>query len=897
MRLKRFAVPLVSVMALTVATASHAQTAPEPAQADEAESEVVVTGIRRSIADSIAQKRNSTVIQDSITAEDIGKLPDQNVAETLNRIPGVQITRVEGQGSAVTVRGIGLNRLLLNGQAFAGSDRNGSPNLADVSPELLAGIDVIKAPSADLIEGWLGAIINLKTKRPLDFKKPVFSARAQASYADLAEKFGKKGSAFYTHSFMDGKLGFLINGSFDQMRGAGDLYASGGWTQVSGVDITGDGTNDTFYRPLRLQQARNSYNDKRWALNGTIQFKPTDNLVLTLDGFRSHRTSDRVRSYQQLVLTNTITGGQISDGTLTTGNISGVTLRPLLYAGDGESDNSAIAFNAAYKADRWTVDFSASKSDGDSSGLNGNGGVDGPGNDNVLVARQIAGNTVAVGYRGGTSAISPDYSIATNFNRYDASQFEFFTNFDQDYINRNSGRDVALNARYEIDAGILKAIKVGARYEKLGVFSGNAVAVYPAGNAITIAPLADPTPGNSLRANEVPGINYGPLISLFEGRSGGFPGIILGGTADAATFRRALGVIAPSFDPVSAKGTINEVDQRTTAGYAKLEYGGDLGGATFSGDLGVRVVDVKRHVNGFTLASSTSAVPVSVDRKFRSVLPNFNLIVQPTDQLVLRFAAAEVTARPELSSTGVGVSLQPVSMTGTAGNPDLKPYAATQFDLTAEWYFARASMISLSLFKKNVSAFTRIVQFTELHPEAPNNTMTGPAAITYLVSRPENGTDGKIDGFEVSYQHALTFLPAPFDGLGFSLAYTYAKSTTPNVDALTGKTLPIPNASKNSLSAVGYYEKGPFSGRVAYSYRSSYLVQQQAASAGGSLYAAGRGQLDASASLKLSEQVRLTVEGVNLTRDINSFYVNDATRLFSAYQNDRRVYFGAAVTF
>ncbi|RYG75141.1 MAG: TonB-dependent receptor, partial [Alphaproteobacteria bacterium] len=277
--------------------------------------------------------------------------------------------------------------------------------------------------------------------------------------------------------------------------------------------------------------------------------------------------------------------------------------------------------------------------------------------------------------------------------------------------------------------------------------------------------------------------------------------------------------------------------------------------------------------------------------------PNFNLIVRPSDKLTFRFAAAEVTARPDLSSTGVGVGLQPVSMTGSAGNPDLKPYAATQFDLTGEWYFAPASMFSVSLFKKNVAAFTRIVQFTELHPEAPNNTLTGPASYTYLVSRPENGTDGKIDGIEVNYQHSLTFLPAPFDGLGFSVAYTYAKSTTPNVDALTGKRLPIPNASKNSLSAVAYYEKGPFSARVAYTYRSSYLVQQQAASAGGSLYADGRGQLDASASFKLNENFRLTIDAVNLGRDINSFYVNDRTRLFSSFQNDRRIYVGAAATF
>lgn len=886
-------------LALLGAPAAFAQTADAASSTPpEDNTVVVVTGIRRSIADSISLKRKSDVIQDSITAEDIGKLPDQNISETLSRVPGVQITRVEGQGSSVTVRGIGLNKLLLNGKSFSGSDRNGNPNLADVSPELLAGIDVIKAPSADLVEGWLGAIIDLKTKRPLDFRKPVLSGRVESSYADMADKFGYKASAFYTHKFLDGKLGALVSGSYNRSYGEANIYASGGWTRVTGVDVTGDAVADTFYRPLRLQAFSNLYDDKRWALNGTLQFKPTDNLTLTLDGFRSRRDSDRVRTAQQLILTNTITGGQIAaDGTLTNANFSGVTLRPLLYAGDSFSENSAVSFGSTYTKGRWTAHLNASRSDGNGAGLNGDSGVNSPGNDNVLVARQIAGNTVNVGFGTGGSPLSPNYSIGTNFNRMDPSQYEFFTNFDQDYINKNSARDADFDVRYETGLNFLTAVKVGARTEDLRVFSGNAVAVYPAGNSITMSPLHDPTPTNSLRANEVPGVDYGRQVSIFDGEDGAFPRTLLSGTADAAAFRAALGATAPSFDPVSAKGTINQVAQKTNAYFAKLEFGSELAGLPFSGNIGVRQVDVQRDVTGYTLVSSTTALPVSVKREFHDTLPSFNLIVRPSSKLAFRFAAAKVTARPDLSTTGVGVSLSPVSMTGTAGNPDLKPYRATQYDLTAEWYFATASQLSLSVFKKDVSAFTTITQFTEEHQEAPNNTLTGPAAYTYLVSRPNNGTEGKVDGFEVNYQHALSFLPAPFDGLGYSLAYTYADSKTPNIDALTGKVLPLPNSSKESLSAVGYYEKGPFSGRIAYTHRSSYLMQQQAATAGGSLYAAARSQWDASASYKLNDQIRFTIEAVNIGKDLNSFYVNDKSRLFSSYMDDRRIYFGVSATY
>ena len=883
----------IAAMAQTTDT-PPAHPAPAAPRADTSDSTVVVvSGIRRSIADAIGIKRRSTTLMDTISAEDIGKLPDQNVSETLSRVPGVQITRIEGQGAAISVRGINLNKLELNGKSFIGTAANGDPNLADVSPELLAGVDVIKAPSADLVEGWLGAIVNMRTKRPLDFKKPIFSARVEGSYADKADKAGYKASAFAADKFLGGKLGFLVGASYSDASGRSDQYSSGGWTKVSGtVDVNGDGVKDTFYMPLRLQEIADINEDKRSAFNATAQWRPTDELTFTLDGLASRRDVDRILTSTQAVLsTSNIKNGTIlSDGTLAQATFGGVTFRPLIYDESSSAKSDALSLSAEWHHDRWLAHANASHSEGSSNGQDGLNSVSSIGNANVLVTRQLnPADTMSINYSLGANKASPNYALNANYNVMDPSQYEVYATFDSNYPIKNSGHDADFDVQYQTDWGILKDVKVGARTESISAFSAQASAVYPALTAY------DPTPSTSLRVTEVPGLNYGPLVGDFmDGIGGQFPRVLLSGSPDPDVWRAFLHATPPTLDTVAAKGTINEVDQKTDAGFVKFDYDGTIMGMEYLGDIGVRQVNVHRTANGYTLVGTTTALPVSVTREFDSTLPNINFILKPTTQFTIRLDAAKVTARPPLSSTGVGVTLFPVTNTGTAGNPDLKPYAATQYDASFEWYFAQASMLSVAFFKKDVSAFTRIIQVSEDHPEAPNNTN---GQTTYLVNRPVNGTQGTVNGFEVDYQHALTFLPQPFDGLGYTLTYTYSDSKTPNVDEVTGKTLPLPFASKDSANAILYYEKGPFSGRIAYNYRSAFLVVQQGASAGGSLWNDARGQWDASASYKINDTYRLTFEANNIGKDINSFYVTNRNRINNSFQDDRRIYFGIAATF
>ncbi|WP_448659119.1 TonB-dependent receptor [Sphingomonas sp. CJ99] len=873
--------------------ASAQEQAADPTEAA-ADDEIVVTGIRASIAEALNTKRNASNILDSISAQDIGKLPDQNVSETLSRIPGVQITRVEGEGSKINVRGIDLNRTLLNGKNFIGAATNGDPNLNDFPSEILASVDVIKSPSADLIEGWLGALINLKTRRPLDLREPLIAGRIQGSYGDQAEQLGGKISATFGTKLFDDRVGIMLSGTGSVFNGRTFGLFTRGFTQVTGLTATGPGANaPRLFRPNRIESYDLRYETERYGLNGTIQARPVDELTITFDALHSRADTARTRNVNQILFTNTLTNVvALADGTIDRATVGGVTIRPIIFDGPNVNETSAYALSLNWNKGRWDINLNASRSSGDGDGANdgsSNSASYYAGNDYVVVTRQLAGNTAAVTYDWTTADNPvPDYNISANYDVTSPNQYEGFTTVDQQYPTRNFGRDADFDATYTLDWGWLKSVKVGGRIDEQSLTQR----VVGITHDLT---RGDPTPANSLRATEIAGLTYaGQSNDYFSGERGAFGRTILVGSFDPIAFRDRFGANRTNADFARELGTVFDVSQDNRAVFAMANFGGDLGGVEFSGNVGVRYVDSRRRSEGFSLTGPTTALPVAEEVNFKNTLPSFNLSVLPASNVTLRAAASKIVARPPLALTGVGIQFNPTAGTGSAGNPLLRPFEATQYDLSAEWYFARASLFSLALFRKDISAFTRTIQQIENRPEvvAPGLTNT-----LYVISRPVNGTDGRIDGFEANYFHAFTFLPAPFDGLGVNVSYTYSKGTTPNVDELTGETLSLPNLSKHSYNLVGYYEKDGLNLRVAYNYRSAFLVAQQTAALGGSIYQNDFGQLDASASYRIGKNITLTLDGINLTRANRTLFTGTENRLTTSWRDDRRVYFGASFTF
>lgn len=842
--------------------------------------EIIVTGIRGSVEQSIDLKRDAERIIDVVTAEDIGRLPDQNIAETLQRVPGVQIARKDGEGSTFTIRGITLNRVEINGRTFTGPTQGGTPALETLNPEILSGLEVIKSVTADMVEGALGGTVNLLTKRPLDLDNFLVSGRLQGSYDSLAEELGYRTSALISGTTEDGSFGALAAFAFQDQTTRGESFVSEGWTRTNGIDGNGDGTADPgLFRPVRIVSVIEPREDERLTGNVAFQWRPTSELEFILEGTYSDFQRQRQVQRYQVILNDNDTGAvALSDGSVVAGTFSGVTLRPLVYDEPTSFETLSIGLSGTFERGPLTLSGDVSYSQGEGSEGQAQASPFTP----IFVPR--AGRTVSTTFDFRDRRYFPDYSLAGNFNIDDPNQYQLTAIFDGFTLNDNSGVDGRLDLDYDFDSGLFTRFEAGVRFEDVEIYSA---AYQNLPTAPTLLARADTNGDGIITPNEIPSLTYDNRYSggFFSGIGGSFPRTFPTGFVDKQAVRDGLNLGAAPLVPT----TVNDVQETTQAAYAKVNFEGQWGAVPWRGNVGLRYVTTERTVNGFGSGGGV-IVPVTFESDFDHWLPSGNISFDLTEDLVLRLAAASVVARPPLNDLGAGTTYQITNSTGFGGNPNLEPYAADQFEATLEWYFAPASLLSGAVFQKNVNSFTAPVVTQE---NIPGLEIYNPFRIT----RPANGEDGEVRGFEVNYQHALQFLPAPFDGLGYALSYTYADSETPIIDELTGQRLPLPNLSENSYSAVVYYENERVSARLAYTYRDAFLEVIQGAAVGGSRYNDAYDQLDASVTVNLNDDIKFVVEGSNLTESINTRYVGTPNRLFTTNLEGARLYFGVLATF
>lgn len=843
--------------------------------------DIVVTGIRASLQESINVKRAAGNIVDVITAQDIGKLPDQNVAESMSRITGVQITRREGDGSNFTVRGISQNRLEINGRTFLGPGAGGSASLESISPEIIGSIVVSKSPTADMPEGALGATVNLKTKRPLDLADLVVSGRLQGAYTDQADHLGYRGSALVSQNF-DDRLGILASVAYSNTHTRGQSFDSGGWTRTNAIDGNGDGVDDPgLFRPNRFMARIYDRREQRLTLNSAIQYRPAENWEIILDGTYSRLKRERnSANYQVLFNNNDVNAVADENGTVISGTFTGVTLRPLIYDEPTEFRSTNLGFSTKYEGDIVKISADASYSKG--KGTDG-----GPGASFTYVVVPRAGNTTNATYDFSRGGPVPNLSLQTNFDRDDPSQYQLASIFEGDFITDNSGYDGRLDFDIRTDWGALSSIQIGSRYENIKLYSESPQNVP---SAASLLARGDKNGDGIITVDEMPGLNYdNSMGSFFPGVSGNFPHDILTGTVDKDVARDAFGLPRPRADTIPlGRVSIRDVHQDTLAFYVRANFKSEVGAMPISGNAGVRYISIERISAGFL----SDTLPTASKSRFDYWLPSANMSIDLAPSLIFRAAAAKVVARPSLNDVGVSFVPFSVSRTGSRGNPNLRPFEATQYDATLEWYFAPSSALTVAGFYKDVNSFTINTTRAEFVP----GFSTGSDDL-FQITQPTNGRSGTIKGFEVAYQHALRFLPAPFDNLGVQANYTFVDSKTPLVDEATQIALPLPGLSKHSYNLIGYYEDKTLSFRVAYVHRSKYLQGQGSAASGGSSYMQARGQLDASAQINLTSKVRLTAEAINLTRSIERQYLQDPARLLSSLREDRRFFFGVAATF
>ena len=896
------------------ATTPEAAAASPDAAAGAQGEDIVVTGLRASLRSAQSIKRNAEQIVDSIVAEDIGKLPDRNVAEALQRITGVQVERSYGEGSSIAIRGLTQVRTEVNGRdSFTASGGRGL-SFEDVPSELLAGVDVYKNPSADLIEGGIGGLVNLRTRKPFDFTGPKFAASFGVNHYDLIDRTEPQASALVSYRWDTpiGEIGVLGNIAYQRTAFRQDtistepFYTFGPGTPFGNFPGRGSAISTV---PSGAGIGEVSGTRRRFGADLSVQWRPSDTLELTAEMLRSDY--DFVfydYSYFAFTGNSGITPSTTnppefdSNGEFIRGTFVNVPTASNTSLATRQSITTDYSFNAKWNpSDRLAInaDFQYIKSS-----THQDRSIVGLTSDPVTLSHDLSGAVPVL-------RITPTTGTLTDPDNYGLG-------FYLDNVDDSSARQYAtrVDLEYKLD-GFLQSVKLGGRYTDrrarnrstsyrnfVGFFTGS----LPDSSFYEVADLSD----------------------FFRGYDGLFGNVLAFPQSITRSYEATRQKLATQLPPDRATALINGLSyipsdantqgEKTYGGYAVARFGADDFAIPFDGNIGVRVVGTEVSANGFLNQTpqvrvlnpdgtpafngdgtpafqngTTSFTPVKVQSEYTKVLPSLNLRFRLSEQLQLRFAASKALSRPDFSQLNPNLSItqpnpstvNPARPTASGGNPNLRPLEADQLDASLEWYFSNTGLLYAAGFYKKIDGFLASAITQETY------TFNG-TSVVYDVTRPVNGDNGRVKGFEVGANTFFDFLPGVFSGLGVQANFTYVDSKAPSPGARdTGGNallVPLEGLSKYSYNLIGLYEKGPLAARVAYNWRSRY-VRTTAGNGTGNLpiYSQAFGQLDASVTYSFNEHLALTVDGTNLTNTRRDTIFGLETRPRDSILNDRRV--------
>lgn len=834
------------------------------ASAGDGVEEVVVTGIRESLNKARDIKRESTQIVDAIVADDIGKLPDRNVAESLARVSGVQVDRGIAEGTSVSVRGLRQNVYLFNGRQIvdptgrggAGLDTLGSSTyglLSLVPSELISRLELTKLASADQIDGALGGIVDVQTRKPLESPDQI-AAKVGGTYYDQASEDGYEAFALASHKFAGDTLGVLVSASFNRRN-----LSQEGLDTFSGYSRFTDSTGTVRFgnadaRPEEIAETR-----KNLGLSGMVQWQPADGVELTADTFYSKLDSDRNRWWLSFTPTAGLSNAEYSpNNILLKGRATGPVLTNTEFL-DTEASIWSSALSGKFDINdrlRASAELAYTESESTAHQI-------------YFRMQPIVGINPTVDFDF-TAGDLGSYQIS-GIDLSDPNQLRYTILFDNLYDVRSEDVAARTDWTYDLDAGALKSLSVGARYEDIDSEQNPLRADIRPSGGIPATALS-----SYLTLHSNPGFASGEFDGLPRSYLTANPSV---SSCSAFGDVPAISQNVQCLDPrnnTNALSSTFEIKEKFTSAYSKLDFGTELGSANLSGNIGVRYLHRELESIGNQIAPTGGAAASTFERNDSDVLPSAITKLELTDDLVFRLGAARVIAYPNTADLNSGVTLannavfvdgvQTVLGTGTGGAPDLDPFKADQADLSAEYYFGEQALVSLGLFYKDVSTFIIQQQSPETY-----------GGVNYLVNRKVNGEGAEVKGVEVLVQLPFYFLPEGFDGFGIIASYSYIDSSTPIKD-VAGRVLPLPGLSPNNVNFVGYYERGPFSARLAYNWRDDYLVGLSAAATG--IYNSPYTDLSATLRYDVSDSVSLGFEANNLLDEKQRTYdgVDEALR-------------------
>ncbi len=956
---------MLAVLALTTG-ASTAQ-AQETKDAAAADTVVVVTGFRASLNSALNTKKNSDGIVDVIKAEDIAKFPDANLAESLQRVPGVSLARGDGgEGKQITVRGLnaGFTRVRINGiegvTATGASDINGSTNrgrafdFSVFASELFNSLEVRKTSEAAIEEGSLGATVDLRTARPFDFKGQTFSLGGQEYYNTLSRKTEPRMTALYSNRWDTGigKVGALVSLAYSKRTAQEEGYeavemlsasADGGFcsplgaspqnpanSAVKGIDAGNCGFgvprtsgsaayNDVFGRTdnyggtvanpaagsgafaPRIPRYRRSLTQyERGGVTGSLQWRPRSGTELNLDLLGGKFENERYDNYISAISfgrsmaqsngkpqTSIVDAHFNGNGSWDYGKFNDVDIRS-----EGLLDKYTTLFRQHVLSgshtfsDRFKVDFLTGVSNSDlDEPLRATVQFDAPNVDGFSFDFRNNRNVPAMNF--GMDVSNPNLFT---FGPQEADG-TFHGQFVGRYLHtKNKLKTNAINAAFELNDHITLRGGLSARkntWTNVEIASGGNGLALPAGT--TLASLTRQID------------NFGKGLD-----GAGYPS---SWTAVDLTKFRAVYDIECHCDKVPGSqynllGQTNRgVEESINAVYAMADFKYDVWSIPLRGNIGVRGAETK--ATSFALINANGVLtPASITHKYRDILPAFNVTATLPQDVLLRFSAGKTLSRPEYTDLAPSTTLSSQSQSVSIGNPNLDPIRARTYDLQAEWYYAKNAMISAGFFRKEISTFIQGVSERAVFSSLglPDSILLGggcsitggtPACATLpgttvVVNRKVNTPGGPLNGYELNLQAPFSFLPGVWSNFGLLANYTHVKSKityitrvdNPNTAAneLLSQQANFVGLSPSAHNLTLYYEDPKFSARVSAAHRSAYLLSVLGDVAGhDNTTVDGSTNIDFSMSYNITPQLRISLEGQNLT-DAPLRYGRDSQR-------------------
>lgn len=992
---------LLAGVALPLGSIAVAQDANDGADEEEARQDVVVVqGIRGSLQNALNEKRNADNLKEIIQAEDIGKLPDQNLAEVLENITGVQITRTAGVGTGVQIRGTNANRVEINGVSTVGSGSGRSGiDFEDVNAAIISSVEVTKAPEAKTIEGSVGGTVNLRTIRPLQLNDWLGNIRIQGEDSSLSTEgiqpriSGAIGNRWDTEM---GEIGFVISGSYTEQESVSFRPR----TDRDNVASPAGADPAEFLGIQFLVQEQENFDYETTNIASTFEWAPNDELTFSVDYIinEQERSQDSYRiqasgvsSLRQLSIPSQfefVDFGVTSNNGRDLRNFPAAlvgTLEPDLANDDDDpnlrfssdtgsrvTESEIFALAGQWERDNWTVRAEYAMTSADTKNpnlsttlnfINPNCPLDGAAtgdpdtsNDNCVPFRyDLRGDSLAWGINF-DSPFAPSVADLTNpanvvldqvdiarnttENQEDAFRIDVSYDFDDNGLLGNYLTSVDAGYRYNESSSVFDRVD-----DRIGGFSR----LEDSPNGTLFSELLVPGPSNYGDADGR-SLFVANFLLIDPDRAFSDPNGVLSILEGALAAQRALepqadGDLAAVLS--SDQNSFYDVSEETQALYAQANFEHGI----FRGNLGVRYLETEVTSLGFGPADAGGNRSLEATTgKYDYLLPRFNLVAQPREDLILRFAYGSDIRRPNFNNLNTAFTFGPQENTAVAlGNPGLLPEEVDSIDVSAEWYFAPGAVVSLGYFTKDrtnifgvdfegaaliadpnntTGGFSR-----ETDPTCPGGGIFNPEVIPNVLgdpnsqglcvdfTRPGNDPDTTTQsGWEFAFQYDLADWEEKLgwaSGFGVIANYTIQDFSGGSVvDTTSGRGLTvlgdvsIPRGlldfSENAYNLTAYYEKYGVSARARYTWREGFRTQDFGGGANTSgsstfsfpVHTLDRGQLNASISYQVNQNFSVGIEAVNLTEEkiVQRCVSETGPTCFVGYP-DRRVTFGGSYTF